>query len=115
MKGRGWVGQGQHSEGEGFVRAGGLGEAGSQMQRWVPADTWGAPPTRPSRSPPPGGALTGSSGGRLSFSSSWEGATPNCWTSAWSWVRRGKGRGEGEGEGPPRPLSGPVHPRRAGR
>lgn len=41
-------------------------------------------------------ALTGFSGGRLSSSSSsWEGATPNCWTSAWPWVRRGGG-GVGE-------------------
>lgn len=42
--------------------------------------------------PPPraGGALTGFSGGHLSFSSSsWEGATPSCWTSAWSWVTGG--------------------------
>lgn len=71
------------------------------MQHYVLAvrgvDTWGNP-LGPSRSPPPGGALTGSSGGRLSFSSSsWEGATPSCWTSAWSWVKGARGGAEVRG------------------
>lgn len=55
------------------------------------------------------GALTGSSDDCLSFSSSsWEGARRSCWTSAWSWARRGSG--DGEGGGPALPSPPPRRP-----